>query len=123
MVLAFDFAKDMLPPKLRGQMAELLVWLAETFLTIRNGNPHIVTNNWYMLTHGACCLAAMAADGELDTRGKKLDCSHLERWALHRSHAFCQHFGNAGLYHEGSGYICYTLSMLAPLIVALRNKR
>lgn len=122
-VLAYDFAKDMIPDKLRGEMAELLLGLARSFLSIRNGNPHIVTNNWYMLTHGACCLAAMAVDGEKNSAGDVIDSVELEHWALNRCKAFCQHFGNAGLYHEGSGYICYTLSMLAPLIVAQKNKR
>lgn len=123
LVLAYDFAGPILPQNERAAVLELLRDLAVSFLSIRHGNPHIVTNNWYMITHGACLLACMAAHGEMDTRGEMIDLAALERWALHRCEAFCQHFGNAGLYHEGSGYILYTMSMLAPVCVALRNRR
>ncbi|MCD8482773.1 MAG: hypothetical protein LR015_08985 [Verrucomicrobia bacterium] len=122
MVLAYEFSKDLLVPAERAAMASEIANLARSFLDIREGNPHIVTNNWFMLTHGACLLGCLVANGELATDGSRIDLEDLQEWALERCDAFCQHFGNAGLYHEGSGYICYTLCMLAPVILALQNR-
>jgi hypothetical protein len=70
-------------------------------------NPHSVQNNWWGVTHGGILLAAMISRREEETR-----------WALGRCLAFTQHFGPAGLYHEGLGYQMYTLSHLLPALAA-----
>jgi hypothetical protein len=74
-------------------------------------NPHAVQNNWWAITHSGALLAALVAHPASD---------HHEdiRWALGRLRAFCQHFGDAGLYHEGLGYQMYTLSHLLPALTA-----
>ncbi len=104
------FSEEELQP-----LREHCVRMALSFTEISPANPHMVTNNWYALTHGGCILCCLSANRE--------ELSELESWAIGRLRAFCHHFGNAGLYHEGTGYIAYTLSMLFPVILALRNRR
>jgi hypothetical protein len=120
--LALDYGRDLWSESLRARMVDGAAELAWSITQIGKGNPHIVTNNWYMITHGGCLLACLAAHGERGTRGI-VDLAELEAWALGRFRAFLGHFGNAGLYHEGTGYIAYTLSILMPALVALRNRR
>lgn len=117
-VLAWEFGKDLWSEAHRRAFADRLARIAHSFLEVTNGNPHVVTNNWWMLTHGGCLLACMAADTEQGTNGT-IDLEDLKHWALARFKAFCGHFGTAGLYHEGSGYINYTLSMLMPALLAV----
>lgn len=74
-------------------------------------NPHAVQNNWWGVTHGGALLAALIGGGEEEVR-----------WALGRCLAFCQHFGPAGLYHEGLGYQLYTLSHLLPALTAAHGR-
>ena len=74
---------------------------------VSSQNPHAVQNNWWGVTHGGLLLASLIADREEDAR-----------WAAGRCRAFAQHFGPAGLYHEGLGYQLYTLSHLLPALVA-----
>ena len=112
---AMNLAEQMLGEEDLEPLQDHCVMIARSFLEVSSGNPHIVTNNWYALTHGGCLLACLAADRE--------DLAELETWATNRLRAFCHHFGSAGMYHEGTGYISYTLSMLFPVILALRNRR
>ncbi len=119
---ALDYGDALLPAPLRKRLVSRICEYAHSFTRIGQGNPHIITNNWYMITHGACLLACVTAHGEEGVDGP-VDLSDLEAWALGRFRAFCGHFGNAGLYHEGTGYIHYTLSMLLPALVAVRNRR
>ncbi len=70
-------------------------------------NPHQVQNNWWGVTHGGTLLAALISGRSEDAR-----------WALGRCRAFAQHFGPAGLYHEGLGYQLYTLTHLLPALAA-----
>lgn len=120
--LALDAGRDLWSDDLRRRMVDRAADLARSVTVVTKGNPHIVTNNWYMITHAGCLLACLAAHGEPGTRGKT-DLADIEAWALGRFRAFLGHFGNAGLYHEGTGYIAYTLSLLMPALVALRNRR
>lgn len=120
-VQAWDFCEALWGAEERAAFAERIAGIARSFLEIGKGNPHIVTNNWWMLTHGGCLLACIAVDGERGTNGRPIDLSDLKAWALERFKAFCHVFGNAGLYHEGSGYIAYTLSMLMPTLVAVER--
>lgn len=119
-VLLWDFCNGLWEPEKRKAFASLLGEIARSFLEVTKGNPHIVTNNWWMLTHGGCLLACIAVDGE-DGLDGLIDLSDLKAWALERFKAFCTVFGNAGLYHEGSGYISYTLSMLLPTMIAVQR--
>lgn len=119
-VIAWDFSEGIAPARMREQLAEALAYRARGFLQVNVGNPHTVTNNWWMLTHGACLLACIAVDGEHGTQGR-IDLADLKEWALGRFEAFCAHFGPAGLYHEGLGYMAYTLSSLMPALYAVRR--
>jgi hypothetical protein len=119
-VQAWDFGQALWPEAERRAFAGRLASLARSILEITPGNPHIVTNNWWMITHGGCLLAGLAANGEEGPDGPQ-DLTDLIDWALGRFKAFCSIFGNAGLYHEGSGYISYTLSMLMPALVAVER--
>jgi hypothetical protein len=119
-VQAWDFGQALWPEPERREFAGRLAALARSFLEVTPGNPHIVTNNWWMITHAGCLLAAMAANGE-EGPGGPIDQTDLIDWALGRFKAFCSIFGNEGLYHEGSGYISYTLSMLMPALVAVER--
>lgn len=117
-VLAWEFGNALWNPEKKKQFADLIHQKALSFLKVTEGNPHIVTNNWWMLTHGGCLLACLAIDGESGTNGP-IDLNDLKSWALARFKAFCGSFGTAGLYHEGSGYTSYTLSMLMPTLLAV----
>lgn len=119
-VLAWEFGRDLWEETERKDFAATIQDIARSFLEISAGNPHSVTNNWWMLSHGGCLLACMAVDGEAGPDGK-IDLGDLKQWALGRFKAFCGHFGSAGLYHEGSGYITYTLSMLMPVVYAVEK--
>ncbi len=121
LALAWDFGKDLWTDTRRREVVDRLFAIARSFFQLSADNPHAVTNNWWMLTHGGCLLACLAAHGEEGSAGA-VDLAAIRDWALGRFRAFCVHFGNAGLYHEGSGYIGYTLSMLMPVLVALRNR-
>jgi len=101
------------------RLATLRTAAAAIVLRLRTGtssqNPHAVQNNWWAITHAGALLAALVADQNDD---------HAEeiRWALGRCQAFCQHFGPAGLYHEGLGYELYTLSHLLPALAAAEHR-
>ncbi len=120
--LALELGESLWSEDLQKRMADACADLARSITDVTKGNPHIVTNNWYMITHGACLIACLAADGREGVNGP-IDLSDLEAWSLGRVKAFMGHFGNEGLYHEGTGYIAYTCSILLPALVALRNKR
>ncbi len=120
--LALDYGRDLWSDGLRFRMIDGAEELARSVTLVGKGNPHIVTNNWYMITHGGCLLTCLAVHGERGSQGI-VDLADIEQWALGRFRAFLGHFGNAGLYHEGTGYISYTLSILMPALVALRNRR
>lgn len=89
---------------------------------VTKGNPHVVNNNWWAITHGGCLLAALALDGQGSADGTVYDCQEAILWARQRLHAFCHHFGDAGLYHEGLGYQGYTMSMLYPALLADQHR-
>lgn len=82
--------------------------LGESFRFPGRDNPHQIANNWWAVTHAAAYLAARCTGEEEEAA-----------WAAGRLRAFCQHFGDAGLYHEGLGYQCYTLAFLLPALLAL----
>ncbi|TVR15281.1 MAG: hypothetical protein EA401_02980 [Planctomycetota bacterium] len=106
--------------------ADEQTWLVDTLYAIHRhlrtrvtkGNPHTVNNNWWAITHGGCLLAGHAVHGRVGSDGVERDCAENIHWARQRLHAFCHHFGDAGLYHEGLGYQNYTMSMLFPALYA-----
>jgi len=120
LVLALEFGTGLWSAPARAEVLDRIAQKARDFLTVLPGNPHDITNNWWALTHGGCLLACLAAHGQTGLNGT-IDLAELREWSLQRLRMFCAHFGNAGLYHEGTGYIAYTLSMLMPVAVALRN--
>lgn len=119
-VLTWDFLHALWEAADRRRFASKIASMAESFLEVTKGNPHIVTNNWWMITHGGCLLACIAVDGEEGENGP-IDLADLKAWTFERYKAFCHVFGSAGLYHEGSGYIAYTLSALMPALVAVQR--
>lgn len=115
--LTWEFGVELWEETDRRRFASALAELARSFLTVCPGNPHTVTNNWWMITHAACLLACIAVDGEEGDEGT-IDVAGIRGWAYERVKAFCALFGSAGLYHEGNGYTAYTLSMLLPALIA-----
>jgi hypothetical protein len=105
----------------RAEFARLLVQIHEGFRRPGKDNPHSVANNWWGVTHSGALVSALAAHGHRLPDGKMADLSEGIAWARGRLRAFAQHFGDAGLYHEGLGYQCYTVSHLLPALFASRG--
>ena len=61
------------------------------------------------------------AHGKRNSAGDTWDLGEIINRCAQRLTAFCQHFGDSGLYHEGLGYQNYTCSNLLPALIALRN--
>jgi hypothetical protein len=100
--------RDCCPDDWTAADTDRLAKLHESFRHPGPGNPHQIGNNWWAITHSAAYLTARAT-GHTDGAA----------WAAGRLRAFCQHFGEAGLYHEGLGYQAYTLSLLLPALLVL----
>ncbi|MCC5846217.1 MAG: hypothetical protein JJU05_18365 [Verrucomicrobia bacterium] len=116
-----DVAGDMVSDAVRREAAEALWHLVASLRVPTRGNPHVVTNNWWAVTHGGALCAALAAE-----RAAGRDCPGYDAeaapWALGRLRAFCHHFGPTGLYHEGLGYIRYTCIFLFSAILAAKAR-
>jgi hypothetical protein len=87
---------------------------------VRHGNPYQVGNNWWAVTHGASLVAALASHGQPKEGGGHWDHSELIAFCGQRLAAFCKHFGDTGLYHEGQGYQAYACGGLLPALLAWR---
>lgn len=98
----------------------LLARFALAIYQVREANPYQVGNNWWAVTHGGALVAALASQGEAKQDGGSWD--HAEVIALcgQRIAAFCKHFGDTGLYHEGLGYQAYACGGLLPALLAWR---
>lgn len=107
----------------RAALVAALVDLCHRLQHIGKGNPHQVGNNWWAVTHGGLLLAAQAADGQALPDGTTADLQATIDLARGRLLAFCRHFGDAGIYHEGLGYQGYVLEFLLPTIIACRQRR
>jgi len=103
----------------RAALAARLVDVHRCLKEVRKGNPHQVGNNWWAITHSGALLAACAAR---DLGSREDDLEEGVDWAAGRVLAFCKHFGDAGLYHEGFGYQHYTCSHLFPALHALARR-
>ncbi|RMD79134.1 MAG: hypothetical protein D6820_08720, partial [Lentisphaerae bacterium] len=97
------------------QLAERFLAIADLFWAPGPDNPHMVGNNWWGVTHSAALCAGIAASSLGMHNEEQL------AWARGRVKVFLNHFGDGGLYHEGLGYECYTLSHLLPALLLLRR--
>ncbi|MFW6062159.1 MAG: hypothetical protein ACOC93_05060, partial [Planctomycetota bacterium] len=106
----------------RREMTGRLVELHRSFYDAsRGGDPHNVTNNHWAVSHAGAAMAAMAAQGHPGPDGDPVDLSEGIAWAMGRMKAFCMHFGDAGIYHEGLGYMKYATTFMIPALLAWRN--
>lgn len=96
---------------LRARARQLCLRLA-TMVT--SGNPHQVGNNWWAVTHSGIVHSGLVA-------GHDPVVAEAVARAAGRLSAFCHHFGDRGLYHEGLGYQAYTCAHLLPAVLALRS--
>ena len=78
-------------------------------------------NNWWAVTHSGALVAALAVHGKAKQDGNTWDLEEIISRCKGRLKAFCHHFGDAGIYHEGLGYQTYACSYLIPALLALRN--
>ena len=116
-----DILSDLADEATRNETVRVLWQLVKRLRTPTTGNPHVVTNNWWAVTHGGALCAALAAGrfSTPDTPGADPD---AVPWAFGRLKAFAQHFGPSGLYHEGLGYIRYTSIFLLAALTASRSQ-
>ncbi|MCC5849693.1 MAG: hypothetical protein JJU29_16540 [Verrucomicrobia bacterium] len=114
-----DILSDLVNDLVRDEAVRVLWQLVKKLRMPTTGNPHVVTNNWWAVTHGGALCAALAAGrfSSPETPGADPD---AVAWAYGRLQAFAQHFGPSGLYHEGLGYIRYTSIFLLAAITAAR---
>lgn len=119
--ILLDILADLVSKADRDATAAVLWMRCHRLHVPTRGNPHIVTNNWWAVTHGGALCAALAATryGSPDTPGFHADAVPL---LLGRIRAFCNHFGPSGLYHEGLGYIRYTCIFLLAAITACKSQ-
>ncbi len=87
---------------------------------VREANPYQVGNNWWGVTHGAALIAALASHGQRTEDGGTWDHAELIVFCGQRVAAFCKHFGDTGLYHEGQGYQAFACGGLLPALLAWR---
>jgi hypothetical protein len=85
------------------------------------GNPHIVTNNHWAVSHAGAAMAAMAAHGHPRDDGTPWDLREAAAWGLGRVRAFVLQHGDHGLYHEGIGYQLYPMAFWLPAVLAARG--
>lgn len=116
-----DVLDTLVEPDAREATARVLWNLVAKLRVPTKGNPHVVTNNWWAVTHGAALCAALAAEraSTPSTPGRDPD---AVAWAYGRLRAFCSHFGPTGLYHEGLGYIRYTSIFVFSAAMAARSQ-
>ena len=88
---------------------------------VRQANPYQVGNNWWAVTHGAALITALASHGLPKEEGGVWDHSERITFCGQRVEAFCKHFGDTGLYHEGQGYQAYACGGLLPALLAWRG--
>ncbi|MFP4053866.1 MAG: hypothetical protein ACLFV7_08390 [Phycisphaerae bacterium] len=107
----------------RLEITHRLVELHNSFYHIgQGGDPHHVVNNHWAVNHAAAAIAAMAVHGlPRDTQGNTWDLTEEIRWARCRVRPFLGHHGDAGLYHEGLGYMVYPSCFWLPMVLASRN--
>lgn len=99
----------------------LLTRFALAIYQVREANPYQVGNNWWAVTHSCALMAALASHGQMKEDGGRWDHSELIAFCGQRIAAFCKHFGDAGLYHEGQGYQAYACGGLLPALLAWRS--
>jgi hypothetical protein len=121
-----DACFDLLDRRRQLALAALLVDLVNGQKEVEHhqGNPHVVTNNHWAVSHAGALLAALSAHGrDSDSAGHTWDLDEEVEWAASRLKPFLMHHGDWGLYHEGLGYALYPASFWLPATLALRNAR
>lgn len=121
-----DACFDLLDRKRQLALGALLVELVNGQKEVEHhkGNPHVVTNNHWAVSHAGALLAALSAHGrDSDSAGHAWDLEEDIEWATGRLKPFLMHHGDWGLYHEGLGYALYPASFWLPATLALRNAR
>jgi hypothetical protein len=116
-----DVVGEMVSDDVKRGAAEALWNLVACLRVPTDGNPHVVTNNWWAVTHGGALCAALAAQRIADESVPGYDADAVD-WAMGRLKAFCHHFGPTGLYHEGLGYIRYTCIFLFSAVMAAKSQ-
>ncbi len=99
--------RDVLPADQQVPLLDGLRAILAGLRQVGKGNPHQVGNNWWAVTHSGAHVAALALHGHADADGQIWDGREMIAWSGQRLLAFAQHFGDAGLYHEGLGYQAY----------------
>ncbi len=107
----------------RLEITNRLVELHNSFHRVGSGgDPHHVVNNHWAVNHAGAAIAAMAAHGlPRDEQGNTWDLTDEVRWARNRVRPFLGHHGNAGLYHEGLGYMVYPSCFWLPMLLGSRR--
>lgn len=106
----------------RLEMSSTLHTIVQGMKDVRQGNPHSVMNNWWAVTHSGALVAAMAIHGHpSDAEDGRFDMTEDIAWCRGRLSAFCSHFGDQAVYHEGLGYQGYTCGNLLPALLALKG--
>lgn len=112
-----DAVVALVPDPLRDELRRALRAMALDFREpdLAHGDPHIVTNNHWGVSHAGAAMAAMAVhDGTPES-------TELVAWARGRVRAYLRLHGDAGLYHEGIGYQLYPAAFWLPFILASRG--
>ncbi len=119
--IAYDCCHAAWDPVQAAEMTVVVANMARKARTINRGNPHLVSNNWWSVTHGGSALAAMAAHGNPLPDGSLCDLSEDIAWSMGRIKAFLGHHGDFGIYHEGLGYQMYAMTYWVPAVLAWRR--
>ncbi len=121
LVTVYECCRDAWSTSQRHQIEDILTRGARTFFRQRYANPHVISNNWWAVTHAGALTCALAVHGQCDADGKAIDLAEVIDWAAGRLACFCQHYGDAGYYHEGIGYQVYASVSLLPALFALKR--
>lgn len=119
-----DACFDLLDRERQIRLVNLLIDLVDgqREVEFHKGNPHVVTNNHWAVSHGGAAMAAMAAHGRpTNANGTLADMTEHIEWARGRVKAFLHHHGDRAMYHEGLGYMMYPAGFWLPTLIAVRN--
>lgn len=114
--MIYDCLEDGITDSQKHRLQAVQRELINALLTVSHDNPHVVTNNWWGITHAGIVLAALCLPPSTDR-------DHILTFASHRLRAFLHHFGPACVYHEGLGYQDYTLSQVLPALYAMEAQQ
>ncbi len=121
--LSLECCWDGWTPAEQIEITNRLVELHRSFYHIGDGgDPHAVINNHWGVGHAGSAIAAMAAHGRpRSAEGDKWDLTEGIAWSRGRAWPFLAHHGDAGLYHEGLGYMLYPACFWMPMVLAAKR--